>query len=450
MNILQVSTLEKTGGAALSAWYLHKEYKKRGIVSWMAVERKETSDPDVFQIPNDRHRGVWARNVLRLSNLLRIYEPNLSRVPPPSLPLAWLAEPLRHWNVRQGREDFCYPGSHKILALTPEKPNIVNCHNLHGGFFDLRVLPWLSLKLPVVLTLRDEWLLTGHCAYAIDCERWKTGCGHCPDLAIYPAIRRDATAYNFRRKQQLYTASKLYIITPSQWLMDRISQSMLAPAMIEGRVIHNSIDTSVFKPGDMQQARALLDLPQDTPIALFAALGAPSSPFKDFTTIEGAVRHLLAMNKKWRLFLVCLGAEAPDRQVDDARIRFVGYVKDRTRVAMYYQAADVYLHAARAEVWGKTVTEALACGTPVVATAVGGIPEQIEDGVTGFLTPPADPVAMAARIEQLLNDDELRQRMGLQAAEVARKKFSLDRQVDEHLEWFADIVSKCQPPERED
>ena len=91
------------------------------------------------------------------------------------------------------------------------------------------------------------------------------------------------------------------------------------------------------------------------------------------------------------------------------------------------------------------MTEALACGTPVVATAVGGIPEQIRDGETGFLTPPRDAEAMATRVEQLLADEELRQRMGAMAAEDAHKRFSLDRQVDEHLEFFTDIVSKWQP-----
>ena len=51
--------------------------------------------------------------------------------------------------------------------------------------------------MPVALTLHDEWLLTGHCAYTLGCERWRIGCGRCPDLTIYPAIRRDSTAENF-------------------------------------------------------------------------------------------------------------------------------------------------------------------------------------------------------------------------------------------------------------
>ena len=81
---------------------------------------------------------------------------------------------------------------------------------------------------------------------------------------------------------------------------------------------------------------------------------------------------------------------------------------------------------------------------------MGGIPEQIGDGVTGFLTPPADAEAMAARIGQLLADGEVRQRMGAKAAEVARTSISLDRQVAQHLEFFEDVLSEWHASGRED
>jgi glycosyltransferase involved in cell wall biosynthesis len=76
--------------------------------------------------------------------------------------------------------------------------------------------------------------------------------------------------------------------------------------------------------------------------------------------------------------LSALGENAPAEDVGGAELRFVPYQKDPETVARCYQAADVYVHAACAEVWGLTITEALACGTPVVATAVGGIPEQVK------------------------------------------------------------------------
>lgn len=141
------------------------------------------------------------------------------------------------------------------------------------------------------------------------------------------------------------------------------------------------------------------------------------------------------------MFLLLLGKKRPgERLVDTDRIRFVGYLKDPVQVAKFYQAADIYLHAAKAETFPNAVLEALACGTPVVATAVGGIPEQVEDGVTGFLVPQGNAEVMASRIEQLLSDDELRREMGIQAAKSARSRFSLEQQVNDYLNWYKEIL----------
>lgn len=73
---------------------------------------------------------------------------------------------------------------------------------------------------------------------------------------------------------------------------------------------------------------------------------------------------------------------------------------------------------------------------PVVAAAAGGIPEQVEDGVTGFLVPPGDAEAMAEATIALLTDDALRMRLGRNAAEDAQRRFDLNRQVEEYLEWY--------------
>ena len=449
LNVLQVSTVEKSGGAACVAWNLHHAYAKRGLQSWMAVGQKETNDLNVFRIPNDQARSIWTRALFGASSLLQPLE---RRAPGTVLfrkLMRGTADPIRYLDIYRGLEDFRFPGTWRIPDLTSQKPDIIHCHNLHGGYFDLRALPSLSSQVPAILTLHDAWLLSGHCAHSFDCERWRTGCGQCPDLTIYPSIRRDATAYNWQRKRDIYSRSRLYVATPSQWLMNKVGQSILAPAILERRVIHNGVDLSVFRPGDKAAARTTLGLPHNLPILLFVGQRTKSNQFKDYATMESALRKVATKSNGQDLLFLCLGEVSKDESIGRSRVRFIDYQHDLAKVAMFYQATDIYLHAARADTFPNTVLEALACGTPVVATAVGGIPEQIEDGVTGFLTPPADPEAMATRIQQLLADAELRRTMGSKAAEVARKRFSLDRQVDEYLEWFNDIVSKWQPVRQE-
>ncbi len=86
--------------------------------------------------------------------------------------------------------------------------------------------------------------------------------------------------------------------------------------------------------------------------------------------------------------------------------------------------------------------EVLACGTPVVATSVDGIPEQIHDGITGFLTPPRDADAMATRVVQLIEDEWMRMRMGAESAEDAKMRFDIERQAAEYLRWYEWISNK--------
>src|SRR5262249_17124394 len=133
-----------------------------------------------------------------------------------------LSEPGRWLDHQLGIENFRFPGTKRLLTLADKQPSILHLHNLHGGYFDLPILPWISQQVPTVVTLHDAWLLSGHCAHSFACEKWRTGCGECPDLTIYPEIRRDATRYNWQRKREIYSRSRLYVSTPSQWLMQKV------------------------------------------------------------------------------------------------------------------------------------------------------------------------------------------------------------------------------------
>ena len=88
------------------------------------------------------------------------------------------------------------------------------------------------------------WMLTGHCAHSISCDRWEIGCGRCPDLNLYPSIKRDGTKKNLRVKEAIYKKSRFYISTPSKWLMKKVKRSVLKYSAIDYRVIPTGIDLS--------------------------------------------------------------------------------------------------------------------------------------------------------------------------------------------------------------
>ncbi|MFC1960131.1 glycosyltransferase [Chloroflexota bacterium] len=445
-NILQISTTDQRGGAARIAWLLHQDYQARGLNSWMAVGERTSNTPQVLTIPNAPQNPVY-RALLTLEKSLTPHVPRIKGKNPARI-FGKLAQPDHVLIALSGREDFRWNGSKKLLNLPPVTPDILHFHNMHTHYFDLSQLPTLSHRVPTVLTLHDTWTFTGHCAHFIDCTRWHTGCGQCPDLKRPPGLLRDGTAFNFQRKQEIYRSSRYTVVAPSQWLIDHAQQSILADGAVDFRVIPNRIDLTIFSSGDKAQSRAQLALPQDAVVLLYAVAHAVRyNPYKDYTTIRTAIEYVKQNMPDRKIHFVGIGGTAPPEQHNNLTLQFIPYQSDPRILAAYYRAADIFIHAARAETAGITLLEAQACGTPVIATAVGGIPEQIVDGITGFLVPGGGGGTMAAQIQNLLTTPGQLAAFSTQAAAHARQHFGLSGMVEGYLALYNEIIEnqKVQP-----
>lgn len=200
-------------------------------------------------------------------------------------------------------------------------------------------------------------------------------------------------------------------------------------------MIPYGIDLETFAPGDRAEARRALSLPTDVAVLVFAANGIRKNPWRDY----GALRTALEALQLGETPIICLalGDEADTEELGNAEVRFVPFVNDPADVARHYHAADVYVHPSVVDTFPNSVLEALACGLPVVATRVGAIPEEVDEELAGLLVPPRDPSSLRAALERVLVDDERRQRLGRSAAEEAQRRFSLTREIDDHLDLFA-------------
>ncbi len=422
MRIQQVSASDIGGGAERVASDLHRAYLASGLDAWLTVGAKKGSLPNTIEIPGP---PVAASDSLISRMRVRAARARADR--------SYIHDQLL------GLEDMSFPATRELLGLLPGTADVLHLHNLHGGYFDLRELPRLSATIPTAITLHDTWLLAGHCAYALGCERWLTGCGKCPDISRPMAVPRDSSAANQRRKRDIYRHSRVFVAGPSKWVLAEVERSILTDAIIESFHIPNGIDTGVFSSGDRSAARAVLGLPPDAFIAVMSATGADTNPFKDYATVLRAVPAIAHGLPGRDVLVVALGAQG---ESSDSRIVNVPFLSEPAQVVRYLRAADFAIHMAHGENFPLSILEAQACGLPVVASAVGGIPETILDGETGLLVPEGDAAALADAVVALASNPDRIRRMGVAAALHARAHFGLDRMVEAYLTMYATMAEE--------
>jgi glycosyltransferase involved in cell wall biosynthesis len=459
LTVVTVNTWDSGGGAERIARELHQSYQAAGEDAWLAVGTALGTDPRTVRLPNRERRSAWTRAWMAAADALpqRGAGFHLARTL-----RDMVADPVRWAARRSGREDFDFPGTAALLGLHGRTPDLLHLHNLHGGYFDLREVPRLTERVPTILSLHDAWMLSGHCSHSLGCGRWETGCGSCPALWIYPAVPRDATAFNWERKRDIYARSRLHVAVPCEWLADRVRRSMLMPAVRELRVIPFGVDLDVFRAADRPSVRAGLGLDPSRRVMLVAANALRERTWKDSEAFRGALERLRgeAAAAQW----IALGEEGPDLQVGAVRLRRVAMESDDRQLSRWYQAADAYVHPARADTYPLMVIEALACGTPVIGTAVGGVPEQIAsasfirgaheraglDEATGAVVPAGDPLALVAAIEGTLAlNSGVRAALSANAARTAREKFDRRRHAREYLDWIHALVAERSGSPRE-
>ncbi len=141
----------------------------------------------------------------------------------------------------------------KFLKWAEEyDPDILWLHNIHGYYINYELLfAWIKSRpqMQVKWTLHDCWAFTGHCSHFtyVGCDKWKSGCNNCPQLDQYPKAITDNSADNYSRKKKAFAGvPNLTIVTPSNWLKEKVKQSFLSEYPVE--VHYNTINTSIFKP----------------------------------------------------------------------------------------------------------------------------------------------------------------------------------------------------------
>ena len=418
MNILQINTAADTGGAGIAMARLHQGLVRQGHDSRILARLRRSPQPDVLTIPEAL--GMQQTFVSRFLNNARMQLD------------AWFVLPQVYSSTKQ-----------LLRSELFEQADVVQFHNLHGWYFDYELLPQISARKPVIWTLHDMWAFTGHCAYSYKCVRWQKGCFDCPLLRgdgrrlVEPRPPLlDRTTRQWRKKRDLYQASRLHVATPSLWLADLVGGSILGAALSIQHIPYG-IDLAVFGPREQSTARQALGLRDRAKVILFVAAKV-SQGRKGLAYLYEALQ---SMQNTEEVVLLTVGSAGPsDQQLQQFEQIHLGQVADQSRLNLAYSAADVYVLPTLADNQPLTVLESLASGTPVVAFDVGGIPEMITHLDTGYLARYRDATDLATGILTILDDDALRARMRQSCRASAVAHHDLERQSGRYVELYEHAI----------
>lgn len=314
------------------------------------------------------------------------------------------------------------------------RPDLINVHNLHGARgpgWSLRVVKVAAERAPTLWTLHDMWSFTGRCAYTGACRKFETGCdAACPTPKEYPELEPEAIAEEWNTRRLLFEGSKrLAAIAPSQWLAREARAGVWKHSRVE--VIPYGLPLDTYQVRERELARAAIGIRQEGLAVLIVAdhLGAVR---KGGALLVQALAQLKTRPKT----LIALGNGDLPSVPPGIEVRRLGFISDDYLKSLVYSAADIYVHAAIEDNLPNTLLESLACGTPAVAFSIGGVPDIVRPGVTGWLAKSTTAEALASTIETALDEIASGTQLGEGCRKVAESEYSLELQGQR----YADLV----------
>lgn len=392
LKVLHLVAGELSGGAARGAYWLHQAQREIGIDSTLVTSGRDN-------LGDDSVVALGASNVSRLKFAL------LNRLG--NLPTFFYRK-RKPWIFNTG-----FAGIDFTKLPEFREADLIHLHWVNG-LVSMRTLR--KVKKPIVWTLRDMWPFTGGCHYAVGCERYKTGCGACPQLQSKRST--DLTRLVVANKRALLP-KQLRVVGISHWLSDCASSSRVF-ADFPVQTISNNIDTQAFSPIDQQTARQILALPKDKKIILVGAQRVTDF-YKGFGLFVDAIERI----QRDDIYVLTFGREANQAmQPLDHTSTHLGFLADALSLRLVYSAADLFVAPSLMDAFGKTLAESLSCGTPVVCFDATGPKDIVDHQKTGCKAKPFEAEDLAKGIEWVLDlPRDQYEKMRFHSRERARTHF---------------------------
>lgn len=363
MKVVHINIDDTKGGASIACQAINKAVRSIGVDSTVLVQKKFNSKNDSSEFVH----GLLQKILYQLRFALDYFSILFLTV------------------KKRGRFSFPFWGVDVTKHPLVKKADIIHLHWINGGFFSLKTFKKLAkLNKPVVWTLHDMWTFTGGCHYSGGCDKYLTQCKSCPSLK-YPG-ERDLSSKIFLEKIKAYKNLNLEIVTCSRWLAGCAKKSKILNER-NINAIPNPIDINIFKTLDKKICRKKFSLPEEKFLILFGTMNLREERKGFNYLLDG----LIYLNKEYpdlrtKIEIVTFGSFDNKQKIEiPFKTNFLGRINDLEKLVQCYNTADVFIAPSLEDNLPNTVMESLACGIPVVAFNIGGMPDMIEHKVNGYL-----------------------------------------------------------------
>ena len=322
-----------------------------------------------------------------------------------------------------------------IQEIKSFKPDVVHLHELHGYYINIKqVIEYLKLSnIAVVWTFHCEFMYTGKCGYAYECDQWMTECIKCPQLKEYPAsLYFDFTNFMFNQKKEyMQDFINLNIVTPSKWLSDRVKLSFLKDKNLS--VIHNGIDTSdIFYPREVSHLIEKHSL-KDKKVILAVA----PDIMDERKGGDWILRLAERFDDSYRFIMIGLEEELKN---PPKNIIAIGKTEDQVELAEYYSIADFLLLTSLKETFSLVTAESLACGTPVIGFD-SGAPVEVAPSGYGYFVPYGNLDSLESGVNKFY-DKSLTFKSSIECRDFAVYNYSKEQMFASYLNLYQKINDK--------
>lgn len=417
MKVVIVNTSERVGGAAVAAGRLVKALNRFGISVNMLVRDKQSVDSNVISVNTNR--------IIRLINLFRFY---------------WERFVIYLFNHQNRKNLFSVSitnlGNDISKHPLVRNADIIHLHWINQGFLSMQDINKLvKLGKPIIWTMHDMWPCTGICHHARECDKYQEKCGSC--FFLNSGRGQDLSTFVFKEKEQIYRKADITFVGCSNWLTNCARQSKL----LYGKSIMsipNTLDMNVFCCQDSRKARHELGLPVDKQLLLFGALNVTD----DRKGVSYLIEALKNINRKENIELVVFGQIKEEiRETLPVPVHPMGYLVDEKKIALLYNAVDLFVTSSLEENLPNTIMEAMACGTPCVGFNIGGIPEMIDHLQNGYVARYKDVDDLSQGIKWVL-DNKKYEVLSDMCIKKVQSAYSEKVVAHKYISLYKDILNK--------